>query len=517
MSPITRALLAVALVALAAPASASAAPQLVRVGTFTAPMYVTAPPRDTSRLFVVERSGVIKVVRDGVPVAAPVLDISSEVDTAGERGMLSMAFPPDYETSGLFYVYLVAANPVGELQIREYRRSAGNPDRADPAGRIVWRQDHASESNHNGGTIAFGPDGMLWLATGDGGGQNDPNGNSQNLFSQLGKVLRIDPRPGDAGSYSVPPDNPHGSAVWAAGLRNPFRFSFDRGSGDMVIGDVGGAQAEEIDYVRAQAGLGRGANFGWPCKEGLFDGPNSCEPGQPYLEPVKQLPRSEGWTSLTGGVVVRDPGLPTLTGRYVYADYFDGVTNSLVLGLPRATNAGPSGLPIVRSLVAFGEDACGHLYLVSTNGSVDRVQDGALGACVLKPDPWPVVAPPPPPPAPPANPAAPDRTAPRVRIAIARRGRVGRRATPRIALTASEACRVTITARVSRTKLRRVRTPLRGGRRTIVRLRPTRRGAKRIKRAVRGRKRATLTVSVTATDAAGNTGRVKRRLKIRRG
>jgi glucose/arabinose dehydrogenase len=511
MSRSIRPLLTLALVALLAPAGAAAAPVTVPVGSFDTPMYVTSPPRDTSRLFVVERSGVIRVVRDGTPLATPVLDISSQVDVEGERGLLSMAFPPDYETSGLFYVYL-AAQPVGQLQVREYHRSATNPDRADPTGRIVWRLDHPGETNHNGGTIAFGPDGMLWIATGDGGGGNDVHHNAQDTTRQLGKLLRIDPRPGNAGEYTVPADNPYGSAVWAAGLRNPFRFSFDRGSGDLVIGDVGESAREEIDYVQTP-GLARAGNFGWPCNEGLIAGPGGCTPGQPYVEPVFDLSHPQ-WTALTGGVVVRDPGLPSLVGRYVYADYYDGVTRSLRLTLPRATEDRSAGLPTVNNLVAFGEDACGHVYLVSTDGTVDRVQDGAIGPCVLRPTPG-ITAPPPPPP--PAKPPVSDRSSPKVRIGLARHGRVGHRATPRITLTANEACRVTVTARLARVKLKRVRTPLRAGRRTIVRLRPSDRGVKRIHAALRRHRRRTLIVSVTARDAAGNTGRAHRRMKIRRG
>jgi hypothetical protein len=505
MSRITRSLLAFGLAALLAPGGAAAAPALVPVGSFNTPMYVTSPPRDTSRLFVVERGGVIRVVRDGTTLATPLLDISSEVNVEGERGLLSMAFPPDYEASGLFYVYLTA-QPIGQLQVREYRRSAQDPDRADPGGRIVWRQDHPGGSNHNGGTIAFGPDGMLWLATGDGdvGGREG----AQDTASQLGKLLRIDPRPGNAGEYTIPADNPYGSAVWAAGLRNPFRFSFDRGSGDLVIGDVGEGAREEIDYVRAP-GLARAANFGWPCVEGLVAGPGACTSGPPYVEPAYELLHPE-WTALTGGVVVRDPGLPSLAGRYVYADYYDGVTHSLRLALPRATEERLAGLPTVHNLVAFGEDACGHLHIVSSDGTVDRVRDGAIGPCVLRPTPA-NTAPPP------AQPLVFDRSPPRVRIGIARRGRVGLRATPRIALTADESCRVTVTARVARVKLKRVRTPLPGGRRTILRLRPSHKGVKRIRKALRRYRRRTLIVSVTAKDAAGNTGRAQRRMKIMRG
>ena len=209
---------------------------------------------------------------DGSAQATPFLDIRAAVATDGERGLLSMTFAPDYASSGLFYLYLAANDPIspGELQVREYRRSATDPDRADPAGRIVWRQAHDQASNHNGGRIEFGPDGRLWFATGDGGGAGDQFGHAQDLTSQLGKLLRIDPRPGNAGSYGIPPDNPYAGrtdvspSIWAAGLRNPFRFSFDRGSGDLVLGEVGEGAREEIYYVRRADGLGRAGNFGWP-------------------------------------------------------------------------------------------------------------------------------------------------------------------------------------------------------------------------------------------------------------
>jgi glucose/arabinose dehydrogenase len=506
MSRITRALLLAGALALLVPASAAAALNLEPVGNagdFTTPMYVASPPGDTHRLFVVERAGVVKVVRDGVTQPTPVLDISADVNQASERGLLSIAFPPDYATTGLFYVYL-ASNPAGQLQIREYHRSASNPDVADPAGRIVWRQDHPA-GNHNGGTIAFGRDGKLWLAPGDGADQ----ANAQVVSSQLGKVLRIDPHRGNAGEYTVPSDNPYGTAVWASGLRNPFRWSFDRVTGDLVIGDVGDTAHEEIDFVR-WPGLGRGANFGWPCREGLSSHSGTCM-AAPLTDPVIDFPRPD-YTAVTGGVVVRDPGLPSLAGRYIYADYFNGVIKSLALDLPRASDDQATGLTVA-NLVNFGEDACGHVYVVSTDGTIDRLQDGAIGACVpgfqgsgtTQPSAAPgrVV------------PAA-DRTPPRVRIRVAGKGRVGRRGRPQIALTASEACRVTIRARLGGWTLRRARTSLRAGRRTVIRLRPKAKAVKRIRRSLRRHKHLTLRVSVTAVDAAGNTGHAQRRLKVKR-
>ena len=513
---ITRALLALALLALAAPSGATAAPAFVPVGTFAAPMFVTAPPRDRTRLFVVERGGTIRVVRNGTTLGPPFLDISGDVDTTGERGMLSMAFAADYEQSGLFYVYMVARDPVGEIQVREYRRSAGSAELANATGRIVFRATHNESANHNGGQIEWGPDGFLWFATGDGGGSNDVFGHARDLSSPLGKLLRIDPRPGNAGAYTIPAANPFGTAVWAYGLRNPFRFSFDRGSGDLFIGDVGQSAREEIDWVRSEDGRGRGADFGWACREGTAAGPKACNVGANYVAPIFDYEKPPN-RSVTGGYLVRDPGLPTLRGRYVYADFFPpGDIRSFVPARPRASDDRSSGLER-DALVSFGEDACGHLHVVSLNGTVDRVQYGAPGACVLRPEPPPLPPSPAPGPPGPGGSPFPDRTSPRVRIRVARKGRVGRRATPRIQITATETCRVTIRARLAGTTLKRVRTPLRGGRRTIVRLRPKAGAIKRIHRALRRRQRVTLVVSVTAVDAAGNVGRVQRRLKVRRG
>src|SRR6476469_7116893 len=164
---------------------------------------------------------------------------------------------------------MVANNPVGEIQVREYRRSTASAELADPAsGRIVFRATHNEAGNHNGGQIECGPDGYLSFATGDGGGSNDQFNHAHDLNSPLGKLLRIDPRPGNAGSYTIPAGNPFGTAVWAYGLRNPFRFSFDRGTGDLLIGDVGQGAREEVDRSPRASGLGRGGDYGWACREG---------------------------------------------------------------------------------------------------------------------------------------------------------------------------------------------------------------------------------------------------------
>src|SRR5215210_5878393 len=315
-------------------------------GSYDAPIYLTAPPRDTSRVFVVERGGLVKVVADGSARAEPFIDLTGVVSTDGERGLLSMAFPPDYETSGLVYTYLTG--PGGQLQVREHRRSPTDPNVTATGSRLVWAQDHPGQSNHNGGQIQFGPDGLLWIATGDGGGGNDPGNNAQRLDTQLGKMLRIDPRPSGASGYSVPADNPFAAqgdgavdTIWSSGLRNPFRFSFDRVTGDLLIGDVGQGAREEVDLAPFSARLGDGADYGWRCREGSVPTPGvaPCEPRAPYIAPAFDYGRTDGRT-VTGGVVVRDPGLPALLGRYLYADFFGTELRSLSPGAPGGDDKG---------------------------------------------------------------------------------------------------------------------------------------------------------------------------------
>ena len=233
------------------------------------------------RAFVVERAGTIRVVKDGVKLPTPFLDISAQVATddgqSTERGLLSMAFAPDYDQTGRFYVYYTGRPPaspqLGDIVVDEYRRSATNPDVADPSTRrTILTIPHSAFDYHNGGQLAFGPDGLLWIGVGDGGGDSDPAGNGQNPGTLLGKILRVDPRPGDA---LAPADNPFGAGggsplVWSYGLRNPFRFSFDRLTGDLAIGDVGESFDEEVDFAPKAAGLGRGANYGWNVIEGNY-------------------------------------------------------------------------------------------------------------------------------------------------------------------------------------------------------------------------------------------------------
>ena len=228
---------------------------------------------------------------------------------------------------------------------------------------------------------------MLWFATGDGGGQDNQFGHARDLGSPLGKLLRIDPHPGNAGAYTVPADNPFGTALWASGLRNPFRFSFDtRGSKDLFIGDVGQGAREEIDQARFADGLGKVADYGWSCREGTSPAPRPARRAGTTSRRSSTTRRPARARSPAASSCAT-PACPSLLGRYVYADAYAAVVRSFVPATPRATGDRDEGLPARPTLVSFGEDACGHVYVVSIAGSVDRIQDGAVGACVLRPAP----------------------------------------------------------------------------------------------------------------------------------
>jgi Glucose / Sorbosone dehydrogenase/PASTA domain len=428
-------------------------PELALVGTFAAPTYLTAPPGDAERLFVVQQAGRIRVVRNGTVLPVDFLDLTSLVLSGGERGLLSMAFAPDYATSGRFYVYYTARDPVGELRIEEFHRTA-DPDVANPGSRrTVLAIDHP-RGNHNGGQLQFGPDGYLYIGTGDGGAAGDPDRNGQNLGTLLGKILRLDP----VGSpYVIPPDNPFVGVpgaqgeIWSYGLRNPWRFSFDRQTGDLVIGDVGQGSWEEIDFVPTGAGRGRGANFGWGCWEGRHVYPPNvgrpdCTPlPSNHLPPVLEYSHARG-CSITGGYVVRDPALAPLLGRYVYGDFCDDRLWSTILAVPDAQDDLETGLS-VPSLYSFGEDACGRVYALSGAGPVYRLQvAGATPGppCSQAPPPPAPTPPAPPPPAPPPpTPAPPPASPPAARAAICRVPRViGQRAPAARARIRRANCRV---------------------------------------------------------------------------
>ena len=347
--------------------------RFVRVGTFRMPMHVTAPPGDPSRVMVVERSGRVRVVRDGEVQQAPFLDIRGRVLGGYERGLLSLAFAPDYADSGRFYVYYTDRS--GDQMVVEFRRR--DADRADAStARTVLRM-RDREPTHNGGQLAFGPDGLLYIGTGDGGGKGDRHGargNAQNLGSLWGKLLRIDPRKRGGRSYSVPGRNPFRGRrgargeVYAYGLRNPWRFSFDRDTGDLAIGDVGQDAWEEIDFVRR--GRGKGANFGWRPFEGRARYTRGeAAPG--HVRPVIVRPHSAGNCAIVGGVVVRDRELP-IYGRYLYGDVCRERLATAKLSAGSARSLRGTTLRI-STLTSFGEDALGRVHVTSLQGRVYRI------------------------------------------------------------------------------------------------------------------------------------------------
>lgn len=358
----------------AAQGAAARGVRLVKVGSFDAPLYVTAPPKDTRRIFVVQQAGKIMVVRGGRTLRAPFLDITSQVTSGGEQGLLGLAFAPDYASSGLFYIYFTGKDQKQHL-VEMKRRTE---DVADPASaRTVFVHDDP-EANHNGGQLAFGPDGHLYVGTGDGGGGDDQHGargNAQNLASPLGKILRIDPKADGSKRFTVPPSNPFikrsgaRPEIYAYGLRNPWRFSFDRARGDLVIGDVGQDAVEEVDFARK--GTARGANYGWRPWEGRRRNFDEPAPGAKF--PVLTKAHDDGWCSITGGYVVRDKAVPGLYGRYVYGDYCKGQIRSARLSAGRAAgDRAVPGLKTISGLDSFGEDARGRVYVVSQSGPVYR-------------------------------------------------------------------------------------------------------------------------------------------------
>jgi glucose/arabinose dehydrogenase len=349
---------------------------LHRIGSFEAPVQVAQPPRSHGLLFVVEQPGTIRVLRDGRPLGRPFVNLRDRVRYGGEQGMLSVAFDPRYASNRRFFVYYV--DDGGDIRIDSLRTKRGNPTRADPRSRrklIVI--PHPVNANHNGGQLQFGPDGLLYLGTGDGGSAGDPNGNAQNPDRLLGKLLRIKPR--RKRGYASPRSNPFASGpgrdeIYALGLRNPYRFSFDRRSGDLWIGDVGQDAWEEVDHESLRHA--RGANFGWDLFEG--DHPFEGGPGDPpaeYRPPVFEYSSAGGANcAVTGGYVARDPRLPALAGRYLYADFCGGQLRSFNPGAPASSDAA-TGLEVDQPS-SFGEANDGTVFVTSLAGPVYRIERG---------------------------------------------------------------------------------------------------------------------------------------------
>jgi glucose/arabinose dehydrogenase len=319
------------------------------------PVALAVRPGDPA-LYVAEQGGRVRAIRDGAVDPNPVVDLMGATTSSGERGLLGLAFSPD--AAFLYIHYTDSTN--GDVHVDEYPAGGGRGP-----GRSVLSIQHRDYGNHNGGQLAFGPDGMLYVGVGDGGGGGDPNGNAQNTGVLLGKVLRIDPPRGGTG-YTVPPGNPFGNAVWHYGLRNPWRFSFDRATGEMWIGDVGQGSWEEVD--QAPAGVG-GRNYGWNGREGAHPYPGGV-PAANAVDPVYEYSHGggSGVCAVTGGYVYRGAKLPSLNGAYVFADYCVGRIWGFRSGAGR-TDVGLS----VPQLSSFGEDLVGELYALSLTGAVYRI------------------------------------------------------------------------------------------------------------------------------------------------
>jgi glucose/arabinose dehydrogenase len=308
-------------------------------------------------LFIIEKYGTIRIYKDDQLYSQPFLNIDDRVNDSGnEMGLLGLTFHPDFKSNGYFYV-----NYTGDGGHTRISRFQANGDIADPESEKVLMLIEQPYPNHNGGAVVFGPDGYLYLALGDGGLGGDPQKNGQDKGSMLGKVLRIDVNSGDP--YSIPPDNPFGNEVWVLGLRNPWRISFDRATGDLWIGDVGQGDWEEIDYL--PAGSPGGANFGWSLMEGSY-GYDTVVPQPGLLLPAAEYSHDVG-CSVTGGYVYRG-SMPEWNGVYVYGDYCSGI----IWGLINSNGQWQSQILFEAGvkITSFGEDESGELYLASDNGSV---------------------------------------------------------------------------------------------------------------------------------------------------
>jgi glucose/arabinose dehydrogenase len=329
---------------------------------FRAPLYLTHAGDGSERMFVVEKRGTIAILHDGRRVERPFLDITNLVGSdASEQGLLSVAFHPRYTANGHFFVNYT--DRAGDTVIARYAVSS-DPDQADPDSALTLLTIDQPAANHNGGLVMFGPDSYLYIGMGDGGRAGDPWGNAQNPQALLGKLLRIDVDNGDP--YGIPQDNPFADGqagrpeVWALGLRNPWRFSFDRAGGALWVADVGQNAYEEINLQ--QPGQG-GLNYGWNITEGLhcFRGA-SCDTAA-FLEPVAEYSHDQG-CSVTGGYVYRGKSFPQLAGAYFFGDYCSGLLWSLT-GQPGAAWSRSAPLETDLRISSFGEDEAGELYLLS--------------------------------------------------------------------------------------------------------------------------------------------------------
>jgi glucose/arabinose dehydrogenase len=332
------------------------------------------PNDQTGRIFIVEQEGHIEIVKDDRLLSTPFLDIVDRVDSQGnEQGLLGLAFHPQFPDNGRFYVCYTDHSKhdiISRFQV------TGDPDRADASSETVLLSVDEPFSNHNGGVLKFGPDGYLYAGLGDGGSGGDPFGNGQNQQTLLGKVLRIDVDHGDP--YAVPPDNPflHGGGrpeIWAYGLRNPWRLSFDQVTGDLYIGDVGQDTWEEIDFLAA--GATGGTNFGWNILEGTHRYSGNASPPSGLAPPIAEYSHAEGGCAVTGGYVYRG-AMPEWTGIYLYGDYCSGKIWGLLHPRAGSTDATWKSMLLFEtraSITTFGQDRAGELYFADRNGSILRL------------------------------------------------------------------------------------------------------------------------------------------------
>ncbi|BFU89942.1 MAG: putative glucose/sorbosone dehydrogenase [Nitrospira sp.] len=338
----------------------------------TSPVFLTAPRGDANRLFVVEQGGTIKVLDRATGNMLSTFLTLTGITSGGEQGLLGLAFDPTYTTNGRFYTQYTDTN--GAIIIARFLVSPTDPNIAAPGSQVILVTiPHPTFANHNGGMLAFGPDGCLYAAVGDGGGSGDPNNNAQSLASRLGKLLRIDPTTGAAcSSGTLNPFVLSGDQlIWSYGLRNPWRFSFD--GNDLYIGDVGQAAREEID-VSQGPNAGRGLNYGWRLMEGslCFNPATNCNNGALTL-PILEYTHDNGACSVTGGYVYRGQAAPTIQGTYFYADFCAGFVRSFRFHNGSALERTEWPLLAASSITSFGQDGLGELYLLTKDGRVSRI------------------------------------------------------------------------------------------------------------------------------------------------
>jgi Glucose / Sorbosone dehydrogenase len=361
--------------------------RLVRVGHFDFPTYIASTPADPQAIYVLERSGRVFIVRNGHRIRRPFLDLHSDIRLApnSEQGLLGLAFAPDYAKSRIYYVYY--SNLHGDIRVRQFRRALLDRDRTLPgSGRTILALRHPDIA-HYAGQLQFGPDGYLYIGIGDGGGVGDPPNNAQRLDNLFGKILRIDPRPSGRRRYLIPRGNPfvhrRGARpeIFAYGLRNPYRFSFDPVTGSVWIADVGQDRYEEVDFRRR--GRLAGVNFGWSRYEGYSQYSNRAAPGavppilvEAHSAPVGPGRQGEVWCAIIGGYVVRDPALHGFAGRYLFADHCTGRIFSLRLSRHlRAIDVGWTGLQVSGLVISLGTDAARRVYVASKT-TVYRITAG---------------------------------------------------------------------------------------------------------------------------------------------